>query len=72
MATTKKAFLIDGNSQAYQAYYAIKSGLSAPDGLPTNAIYGFTAMLQKIIRRKKPDYLAVAFDTPAPTLRHTA
>ena len=45
-----KVFLIDGNSQAYQAYYAIKSGLTAPDGLPTNAVYGFTAMLQKIIR----------------------
>lgn len=72
MATTKTAFLIDGNSQAYQAYYAIKSGMSAPDGLPTNAVYGFTAMLQKIVRQRKPDYLAVAFDTPAPTFRHKA
>ena len=68
----KKVFLIDGNSQAYQAYYAIRTGLTAPDGLPTNAIYGFLAMLQKIIREKKPDYLAVAFDTAAPTFRHEA
>jgi len=68
----KKVFLIDGNSQAYQAFYAIKSGLSAPDGLPTNAVYGFTTMLQKIMREKKPDYLAVAFDTAAPTFRHEA
>jgi len=68
--TSKKAFLIDGNSQVYQAYYAIRTGLSAPDGLPTNAIYGFTSMLQRIMREKKPDYLAVAFDTAAPTFRH--
>jgi DNA polymerase-1 len=68
----KKVFLVDGNSQAYQAYYAIKSGLSAPDGSPTNAVYGFTSMLQKILREKKPDYIAVAFDTAAPTFRHKA
>ncbi|MHC4713575.1 MAG: DNA polymerase I [Planctomycetota bacterium] len=68
----KKVFLIDGNSQAYQAYYAIRTGLSAPDGLPTNAVFGFTSMLQKIIREKRPDYLAVAFDTAAPTFRHEA
>jgi len=68
--TRKRLFLIDGNSQAYQAYYAIRSRLSAPDGLATNAIYGFTSMLQKIMREKKPDYLAVAFDTAAPTFRH--
>ena len=66
----RKVFLIDGNSQAYQAYYAIKTNLTAPDGLPTNAVYGFVAMLQKIIREKKPDYVAVAFDTAAPTFRH--
>jgi len=68
----KKIFLIDGNSQAYQAYYAIKSDFTAPDGLPTNAIYGFTLMLLKILREKKPDYVVVAFDTPAPTFRHKA
>lgn len=70
--TEKKAFLIDGNSQAYQAFYAIRSGMSAPDGLPTNAVYGFISMLRKIIREKRPDYLAVAFDTAAPTFRHKA
>jgi DNA polymerase I len=68
----KKIFLIDGNSQAYQAYYAIKSDFTAPDGLPTNATYGFTLMLLKILREKKPDYILVAFDTAAPTFRHKA
>ncbi len=68
--TSEKAFLIDGNSQVYQAYYAIRSGLTAPDGLPTNAIYGFTLMLQKILREKSPRYMAVAFDTAAATFRH--
>ncbi len=68
----KKIFLIDGNSQAYQAYYAIKSGLTSPEGAPTNAVFGFTSMLQKILREKKPDYIAVAFDTAAPTFRHKA
>ncbi len=70
--TEKRIFLIDGNSQAYQAYYAIKSGMSSPDGQATNAVYGFTMMLLKILREKKPDYLAVAFDTPEPTFRHEA
>lgn len=68
--TDGKVFLIDGNSQAYQAYYAIRTGLRAPDGLPTGAIFGFTSMLQKIIREKRPTYLGVAFDTAAPTFRH--
>ena len=68
----KRAFLIDGNSQAYQAYYAIKTGMTSPEGYATNAVYGFTTMLLKIIREKKPDYIAVAFDTAAPTFRHEA
>jgi DNA polymerase-1 len=62
-------YLIDGNSYVYRAYYAIK-GLSNSKGLPTNAIYGFTNMLLKIIREKKPDGLAISFDSPVPTERH--
>jgi DNA polymerase-1 len=62
-------FLIDGSSYFYRAYYAIK-GLSNSKGLPTNAIYGFTNMLLKIIREKKPDAIAVVFDSPVPTERH--
>ncbi len=62
-------YLIDGNSYLYRAFYAIRN-LSSPDGFPTNAIYGFTSMILKILREKKPDYFAVIFDTPAPTKRH--
>ncbi|MBW1839397.1 MAG: DNA polymerase I, partial [Deltaproteobacteria bacterium] len=62
-------FLIDGNSYIYRAFFAI-SHLSNSSGVPTNAVYGFTTMLLKIINDYKPDYLAIAFDTPAPTFRH--
>lgn len=62
-------YLIDGNSYVYRAFYAIK-GLTNSKGFPTNAIYGFTTTLLKIIREKKPDGVAVFFDTPALTERH--
>jgi len=62
-------YLIDGNSYFYRAYHAIKV-LSNSKGFPTNAIYGFTTMLLKIIREKKPDALAITFDSPGPTERH--
>jgi len=62
-------YLIDGNSYIYRAYYAVR-GLTNSKGFPTNAIYGFTNMLLKILREKAPDYIGVVFDTPAPTLRH--
>jgi DNA polymerase-1 len=62
-------YLIDGNSYVYRAFYAIKS-LTNSKGFPTNAIYGFTNMLLKIIREKKPDGLAVSFDSPELTERH--
>ena len=62
-------YLIDGNSYVYRAYYAIKV-LSNSKGFPTNAVYGFTNMLLKIIREKRPDGVVVAFDSPVPTERH--
>lgn len=62
-------YLIDGNSYIYRAFYAIRA-LSNSRGLPTNAIYGFTTMLLKIIREKKPDCIVVSFDSPIPTERH--
>ncbi len=64
-----KLFLIDGNSYVYRAFFAIK-GLTDSGGRPTNAIFGFTNMLLKIIREKNPDAIAVSFDTPHPTERH--
>ncbi len=62
-------YLIDGNSYLYRAYYAIRT-LSSSKGIPTNAIYGFTNMLLKIIKEKKPDGLLISFDSPVPTKRH--
>lgn len=65
----KKVLLIDGNSFCYRAFYAIR-GLSTSKGQPTNAIYGFVAMLNKLRAEHKPDYLAVTFDLKGPTFRH--
>ncbi|OGW55163.1 MAG: DNA polymerase I [Nitrospirae bacterium RBG_13_43_8] len=62
-------YLIDGNSYAYRAFYAIRE-LSTSRGFSTNAIYGFTNMLLKIIREKKPDGIVVTFDSSVPTKRH--
>lgn len=62
-------YLIDGNSYVYRAYYAIKS-LTNSKGFPTNAIFGFTNMLLKIIKDKKPEGLVVSFDSPELTERH--
>jgi DNA polymerase-1 len=62
-------YLVDGNSYVYRAFYAIK-GLTNSKGLPTNAAFGFTNMLLKIIREKGPEGLAVCFDSPGRTERH--
>ncbi|MDR2665203.1 MAG: DNA polymerase I [Oscillospiraceae bacterium] len=64
-----KLMVIDGNSIANRAYYGVR-GLSASDGTPTNAVYGFVAMLQRLLRDDAPDALCVAFDLPGPTFRH--
>lgn len=69
MNMSEKLFLIDGNSFCYRAYYAIRN-LTNSKGRPTNAIYGFVAMLNKLIKEEKPDYLGVAFDLKGPTFRH--
>jgi 5'-3' exonuclease len=57
----KRLFLIDGNSFCYRAYYAIRP-LTNSKGQPTNAIYGFITMINKIIKENSPEMLAVAFD----------
>ncbi|MEK6299153.1 MAG: DNA polymerase I [Acidobacteriota bacterium] len=67
----KRLFLVDGMSQVYRAFYALPS-LSNSKGFPTNAIYGFTMMLRKLINEYKPDYLGVALDSSGPTFRHEA
>ncbi|MCX7765510.1 MAG: DNA polymerase I [Candidatus Sumerlaeia bacterium] len=64
----KTLYIIDGHSQLFKAYYAIKR-LSNSRGLPTNAIYGFVQMLNKLLREQNPEYLVVVFDAPGPTFR---
>jgi len=62
-------YLVDGSSYIHRAYHAIR-GLSNSKGLPTNAIFGFTRMLIKLLDDRSPDYVAVAFDAKGPTFRH--
>jgi DNA polymerase-1 len=64
-----KVYLIDGSSYIYRAFFAI-GHLSNSKGFPTQAIYGFTNMLLKILREKAAGYVAIAFDAPGPTFRH--
>ena len=64
--------LIDGNSILNRAFYGIMGNnmLTTPDGKPTNAVYGFFAILFKVMDELNPEYMAVAFDLKAPTERH--
>ena len=62
-------YLIDGSAYVYRAFFALPA-LSNSKGLQTNAVYGFTTMLMKVLREHRPDSLAVAFDEKGPTLRH--
>ncbi|MGL4522044.1 MAG: DNA polymerase I [Bacilli bacterium] len=65
-----KLLLIDGNSIAYRAFFALPL-LSNKDGLHTNAVYGFTNMLFKILEEEKPTHVLVAFDAGKTTFRHS-
>ena len=61
-------YLIDASSYVYRAYFALPP-LSNAAGLPTNAVYGFTTMLLKLLREAAPQYVAVVFDAPGVTFR---
>lgn len=65
----KRLVIIDGNSIINRAFYALPE-MNNKEGLKTNAIYGFTTMLFKIIDTYKPTHISVAFDRKAPTFRH--
>jgi len=65
----KKLLIVDGNSILNRAFYGIHP-LSTSDGIPTNAVFGFTNILLSHLDGIKPDYAAVAFDLKAPTFRH--
>ncbi|MBI5788337.1 MAG: DNA polymerase I [Candidatus Schekmanbacteria bacterium] len=64
-----RLILIDGSGYFYRAFFAIRY-LANSQGLPTNAVYGFTRMLLKVIREEQPDYLAMVYDSKGPTFRH--
>ena len=65
----KRIFLLDGHSLAYRAFFALPATLATSTGQVTNAVYGFTSMLIKLMGDERPDYLAVAFDLGRPTVR---
>jgi DNA polymerase I len=62
--------LLDGHSLAYRAFYALPTDLATKAGTVTNAVFGFTSMLVKLLSDEKPEYLAVAFDAPVRTFRY--
>jgi DNA polymerase-1 len=64
MPPMAKLLLLDGHSLAYRAFYALPTDLATKNGTVTNAVYGFTSMLAKVMADEKPDYIAVAFDAP--------
>lgn len=62
-------FLVDASSFLYRAYHALRP-LHAPDGTPTQAVYGFCRMIHKLINRFSPTHLAIVWDSPGKTKRH--
>jgi len=67
----KRLFLIDGSALAYRSYFAfIRNPLINSKGENTSAPFGFTNSMMKILREENPDYIAIVFDTKAPTFRH--
>src|SRR2546423_2056388 len=66
-----RLLLLDGHSLAYRAFFALPpENFSTTTGQPTNAVYGFTAMLINVLRDEAPTHVAVAFDRGEPTFRH--
>ena len=67
---SQRLFLIDGSSQMYRAYHAMRGGgLSGPGGRSTHAVYIFVTMLRKLIQDHNPQFIAASFDLPGPTFR---
>ena len=65
----RRLFLLDGHSLAYRAFFALPPTLATSSGTVTNAVYGFTSMVIKLLAEEHPDLIAVAFDSGAPTVR---
>src|SRR5205823_9290554 len=71
MARKPTLFIIDGSNNVYRSYFAIRN-LTNSSGLATNAVYGFTQTLKKLLKDFTPDCIAVAFDIGRATTRHEA
>jgi len=69
MEKRERLVIIDGQSYIYRAFFAIRR-LSNSKGLPTNAIYGFVQMMQKVVKELTPEYLCIVFDSKEKTFRH--
>ena len=69
MTERKKLVLVDGNSLAYRAFFALPL-LSNDKGVHTNAVYGFAMILMKMLEDEKPTHMLVAFDAGKTTFRH--
>ena len=69
MSKSHSLYIVDGSSFIFRAYHAIRS-LTSAAGVPTNAVYGFGAMLMKLLTDKVPDLLVVVFDAKGPTFRN--
>ncbi len=69
MTTRRTVYLIDGSAYIHRAFHAI-SGLANSRGMPTNAVFGFTRMLIKLMDDRHPEYAAMVFDARGPTFRH--
>jgi len=66
----KRLYIIDAAGYYYRAFYGVRQNLSAPDGTPTNAVFGVAKMFSRIIKDEKPDLLAIALDSPEKSFRH--
>lgn len=67
---SKRFVIVDGNSVFHRAYHALPVTLTSSQGMPINAVYGFSSMLLRLIDELKPSHVAVCFDSAMPTFRH--
>src|SRR5205807_7909744 len=71
MGSVARLMLLDGNSLAYRAFFALPTDMATASGQVINAVFGFTSMLVNLLKDHKPSHIAVAFDRPEPTFRHS-
>lgn len=71
-AGRRKVLLLDGNSLTYRAFFALPADMATASGQVTNAVFGFSSMLQYMLNEHRPHAVVVTFDRPEPTFRHTS